>query len=584
MVRAESCTFTDRLRARVDARGDAEAYVFLRDQGAAGLAPEHLTYAALDEQARDIASLLRARGLAARQVLLLYPSGLPFVAAFAGCQYAGAVAVPAPLPAGRGQHFQRLSRIAADAEVGLVLTTSAHAALVESWLAEAEGLDGLTYVVTDEGPVGDAASWRAPELTPDALSFLQYTSGSTSEPKGVMVSHANLVAQGDALARSMGSDADSVFGSWLPMYHDMGLIGHVLQPLQLGARAALMAPGTFLSRPVRWLEMVTEHRVTDGGAPNFAYDACLRRIRDEELAGLDLSTWRAACNGAEPVRADTVTAFVARFGPVGFRPETFFPCYGMAEATLLVSGTPRESASVIRTVDARSLERGSLAAPSSGAATRELVSSGIVRAQDFEVRVVDPESRRPLADGRVGEIWLAGTSVCRGYWARAEQSAEVFGASLEGTGADRLWLRSGDLGAYVDGELFVTGRLKEMILINGRNVYPHDVEAVAREVDASLCTGAAFSVPGADGRERLVLVQEIKGSAADLDRAALVRRLQKAVNGEFGVPLGLVALVRPGTVRRTTSGKIQRRLMRTLYEEGSLPLLPGTLPAPSPSD
>ncbi|MFF8403454.1 fatty acyl-AMP ligase [Streptomyces sp. NPDC015684] len=564
-------TYTDRVLARAADRGDAPAFTFVRDDG-----DDRLSYAELDRRARGIASWLQERGLSGRQVLLLHPSDLSFVTAFVGCLYAGAVAVPAPLPSDRERHFDRLTRIAADARIGAVLTTSRHAAAVESWLA-GTGPERVPCLATDAGPVGDASQWRDPGLRPDDLAFLQYTSGSTSAPKGVMVSHRNLMANEAAIQRALGSGADDCFGSWLPLYHDMGLIGHVLQPLWLGARAALMDPGSFLRRPAAWLEMVGDHRITIGGGPDFAYAMCVRRVKDADLPRLDLSSWERACNGAEPVRADTIDAFTRRFAPAGFRAEVFFPCYGMAETTLLVSGTPRGVRPTTRTVDAAALEIGELRAPETGTAGRTLVSSGVVSPEDFEARIVDPETARTLAPGRVGEIWLRGASVADGYWARPDATAETFGARTaeEAGPAGGGWLRTGDLGALSDGQLYVTGRLKEMILVNGRNIYPHDVEAAARAADPVLGTGAAFAVQaGGAGRERLVVVQEVAGAA--LDAAAgehgplLVERVQNAIAAECAVPAGNVLLVAPGTVRRTTSGKIQRTLMRKLFLTGAI--------------
>ncbi|MET7477726.1 fatty acyl-AMP ligase, partial [Streptomyces sp. NPDC005648] len=570
MTRQE--TFTERVLARAAERGPAEAFAFVRADGV-----DRITYAELDLRARGIASWLQDRGLTGRQVLLLYPSDLSFVTAFAGCLYAGAVAVPAPLPSGRERHLERLARIAADAGVGAVLTTGRQAEELRS--GPAGGLARVPCLATDASDTGDPGQWREPGLRPDDLAFLQYTSGSTSAPKGVMVSHRNLMANEAAIARSLGATPGSRFGSWLPLYHDMGLIGHVLQPLWQGARAALMDPAEFLRRPVGWLEMIGDHGVTIGAAPNFAYDMCVRRVRDADLARLDLSGWESACNGAEPVRADTIEAFTRRFAPAGFRPEAFFPCYGMAETTLLVSGTPRGGPPATRAVDPAALETGELTAPRPGTPARTLVSSGVVRAEDFEVQIVDPDTARAVPPGRVGEIWLRGPSVADGYWARPDATAETFGARLadETEGAQRPpaggWLRTGDLGALADGQLYVTGRLKEMILVNGRNIYPHDVESAARSAHPALGTGAAFAVRSADGRrERLVLVQETAGlDAGDGEGAReLVERVQDAVTAEFGVPAGNVLLVPAGTVRRTTSGKIQRTLMRRLFLSAAL--------------
>ncbi|MFC3575130.1 fatty acyl-AMP ligase [Streptomyces yaanensis] len=559
-------TFTERVLTRAGDRGDAEAFAFVRPHGT-----DRLTYAELDRRAMGIASWLQDRGLAGRQVLLLHPSDLTFVTAFVGCLYAGAVAVPAPLPTDRERHFERLSRIAADARVGAVLTTADH---VDALRDRLHTQDPVPCLATDAGQVGDPARWRAPALRPDDLAFLQYTSGSTSAPKGVMVSHRNLMANEAAIQRALGSGSRSCFGSWLPLYHDMGLIGHVLQPLWLGARAALMDPADFMRRPAVWLEMIGDHGVTIGAAPNFAYDMCVRRVKDAELDRLDLSSWESACNGAEPVRADTIEAFTRRFATAGFRPEAFFPCYGMAETTLLVSGTPRGTRPATRSVDPAALETGVLAEPDPQRPGRTLVSSGVVHAEDFEVRIVDPDTAHGVPAGRVGEIWVRGASVAEGYWARPDATAETFGARLTDQEETDGWLRTGDLGALVDGHLYVTGRLKEMILVNGRNIYPHDVESTARSTDRALGTGAAFAVRSArGGRERLVVVLETTGlgggpTGAQEWAPELVERVQAAVTAEFAVPAGNVLLVAPGTVRRTTSGKIQRTLMRRLFLTG----------------
>lgn len=564
---AEFGSFAELVLTRSDERGDADAYVFL-EGGAQGTEPQRLSYVGLDREAKDIASWLQERGMAGRQVLLLYPSGLDFIKAFVGCLYAGAVAVPAPLPSEQGQHFQRVSGIVRDARVGAVLTLGQHAPEAQAWLA-AEGFSDVLCLATDQGPVGDTGAWRDPRLGPEHLAFLQYTSGSTSSPKGVMVSHGNLLANEAAIARSCGNTPDMVIGGWLPFYHDMGLIGQVLQPLWLGTVSVLMSPLSFLRKPARWLEMISEYGVHGSSGPNFGYDLCTRRITDAQLEGIDLSTWRTACNGAEPVRAETLQAFTERFGPYGFRPETMFPCYGMAETTLLVTGSPRNRGVLVREVDAAGLERGSLEGPYLGAARRTLVSSGVARAEDFEVRIVDPETLAERPEEQVGEIWVRGASVSSGYWERPEVNTEVFGARIKGQEELGAWLRTGDMGALDGGELFVTGRLKEMVLINGRNIYPYDVENAARSTSRAIGTGAAFGVD-IGGQEHLVAMYEVRAGAADADLKTLATGIQRLIGMEFAVPAGNVLLVRPGTIRRTTSGKIQRTLMRKLFVEGAV--------------
>ncbi|MFF1421109.1 fatty acyl-AMP ligase [Streptomyces sp. NPDC058280] len=565
-------TFTELVLERSEARGDADAFIFLPDD-ARGSVPQHLTSAGLDQEARRIASWLQERKAANRQVLLLYPAGLDFIKAFTACLYAGAVAVPGPLPAEQGQHFSRISGILRDAEACAVLTDSANAPEISAWLA-AEGFSDVPCLATDDPAQGDAVAWQAPSLTPESLAFLQYTSGSTSDPKGVVVSHRNLLANEAAIQRSIGTPLGAVCGGWLPFYHDMGLIGHILHPLYLGGTAVLMAPFTFLKRPVRWLKMIGDYGITTGGGPNFAYDLCVRRVTDAQLETLDLSSWTTACNGAEPVRAETVRAFTERFAPAGFRPEAFFPCYGMAETTLLVSGIPRSAAPRVLDVDAEALERGELADPRADHPARSLVSSGIAR--DFEVRIADPETRVEKPVGQVGEIWLKGDSVASGYWKRPETNKEIFDAAIsDGAGGDDGggWLRTGDMGVLQDGQLYVTGRLKEMVILAGRNLYPQDVERAVHSVDKAFATGAGAVFAVETDREHLVAIQEVRPGSISTDLHTVASGVQSFISKEFSIPAGNILLVRPGTVRKTTSGKIQRTLMRKLFLEGKIPAL-----------
>ncbi|MFD9194464.1 fatty acyl-AMP ligase [Streptomyces phaeochromogenes] len=578
-VRGTPRTFTDVVRERTDALAERDAFVFLPDDGQ-GSVPEHLTYASLDRRARGIASWLREHGAVGRPVLLLHPPGTAFVAAFVGCLYAGSVAVPAPLPTDQGQQLARVAGILRDSGASAVLSTGAYVPLLEAWL-ESVALPRVRCLATDREDIGDPASWRAPGTSPDDLAFLQYTSGSTSEPKGVMVTHANLLANEAAIGRWAGTHEGMVVGGWLPHYHDLGLIGHLLHSLYVGGLSVQMSPLSFLKRPRRWLEMIGDYRVEGSGAPNFAYDLCLRRVTDEQLARLDLSSWRCAPNGAEPVRADTLRAFVERFAPAGLRREVFAPCYGLAETTLLVTGADPATEPTIRTVDAAALEQGVLAVGEG----RTLAGSGSAR--ECEVRIVAPGTDAPLADGLVGEILVRGPSVTAGYFGNEAATADCFGADG--------WLRTGDLGVLDAGELFVTGRLKEVIVLAGRNLYPHDIERAAQSADPSLTrgAGAAFAVRsgraagattstesndstasggrGGSEREHLVLVQEVRLAAVrDGDLRAVATAAQSAIGRQFAVPAGNVVLVKPGTVRRTTSGKVRRTTMRDLFLDGTL--------------
>jgi acyl-CoA synthetase (AMP-forming)/AMP-acid ligase II len=552
-------TFTDMVRHQVAVQGDKPSCTFLLD-GTADPTAVTLSFTELDLRARAIGAYLQERGLQGERALLIYPYGPHFFEAFLGCLYAGTVAVPAPLPAGPRHQLERVGGIIGAADASLILTVASDGAKIEEMLTDS-GLQ-LPHVSTDGEAIADAEAWRRPDITPDSLAFLQYTSGSTSLPRGAMVSHGNLVHNEMQIKRTFGLGPDTPFGGWLPFYHDMGLIGQVLAPLSCGASATLMSPTAFLRRPHRWLEMISRFRLDVSGGPNFCYDFCLRRVTDEQLAQLDLSSWRVAFNGAEPVRADTMAAFAERFAPAGFQPEAFSPCYGMAEATLLVAGCGR-AVPVVKTVSAPRLEQGIVEDAGPDDNGQPLVSSGRVD-EGLDVAVVDPDTYRRLPDGAVGEIWVRGGSVARGYWHDAEATAEVFdAATADGV---RGWLRSGDLGAFADGELFVTGRCKEVVVINGRNLYPNDIEAEARQSHPALAgrTAAAFSID--IGREHVVVVQEVSmRDVPEQDLADVATAIRHRIASRLGLRAPSVVLVRPGGVRRTTSGKIQRRLMHKLF-------------------
>jgi acyl-CoA synthetase (AMP-forming)/AMP-acid ligase II len=549
----ESLVELARLRARRD--GDREAFRFLRDETV-----ETLTCDGLDRAARSIAVTLRdllGGAAAGERVLLLYPPGLGFIPALFGCFYAGAVAVPAPVPDANRIQGLRLAHILADAAASVVLTDSAGLPLIEESL-RAAGVTGVTCVATDGELPGDAASWTEPVLRRQDLAVLQYTSGSTSDPKGVMVSHGNLLANCALIRRSLGSGPKTRFCGWLPFYHDMGLVGAVLHTFFCGGWAVFLSPVTFLKRPLRWLRAIDEYRADLSVAPNFAYEMCVRKVTDEQVASLDLDSWTAAMNGSEPISAETLAAFADRFAPAGFAAEAVYPCYGMAETTLFVTGDSRNRRHVVRRVDADALERGELAEGDS----RTLVSSGIVAG--IEVVVTDPKTAEVLPDGRIGELWIRGDSVALGYWGRPEESERRFRATT--AGGDRGYLRSGDLGTIVDGELYVTGRIKEMLIVHGRNVYPYDIERAVRAADPALGggVGAAFAL-GDD----VVLAHEVRGVTAEADLRALAGEVRRLVARDFGVRVAAVALVRPGQIPRTTSGKVQRLLAAEKFRTGA---------------
>ncbi|MFF3062163.1 fatty acyl-AMP ligase [Streptomyces sp. NPDC057909] len=559
-------TFTDLVRHRTQERPERDAYVFLHDSSE-NHGPEHLTYAGLDREARRLASWLQQRGLFGERVLMLYNHGLAFSKAFTGCLYAGVVAVPSPLPGGHGRAFSRVTGIVRDANVRVVLTDQANVEDVREWL-QSEGLgEQVECLATDTPDYGAPETWQQPQFGPEHLAFLQYTSGSTSEPKGVMVSHRNLLANAAAFSEILGTTPEDVLGSWLPYFHDLGLIGFILHALYLGTTLVQMSPASFLKRPHRWLEMISEYRVAVCGGPNFTYDLCTRKVTETQLANLDLSCWKSALNGAEPIRASSIQAFADHFAAAGFDAGALHSAYGMAEATLIVSGSVPGVTPIIRTASASALENNRLIDAAEGETARYVVSCGPV--VGFDLRVVDPETHEELSEGTVGEIWLRGESVARGYWNRDEVNREIFGAhTATGTGP---FLRTGDLGALLEGELYITGRRKEVLIFQGRNVYPQDVEQVVQDFDPLLAKGpgSVFTV-GAGSRDVAVVVQEVRNAPQGTDLDSLAQSVQWGVSREFDVPVGGVLLVPSGTVRKTTSGKIQRSLMQQLFLDGKL--------------
>lgn len=533
--------------------------------------PRSMTYGELDRAARGLAVAIRRHAGVGERVLLVFPSGLDFITGFLGCLYAGTVAVPTPVPAGQRQQVSRLAGIAADADASAVLTQPDMGPTVADAVRTGT-LPAMPCLSTGEPFLSESDGWIPPQVTADSIAFLQYTSGSTSVPKGVRVTHGNLIHNEEQIRRAFRVDERSRTGGWLPLFHDMGLIGQVLGVLFTGGTGHLIAPMDFLKAPHRWLQMISRFRLEVSGGPNFAYDLCTRRIPEEILATLDLSGWRVAFNGSEPVRAATMSAFSRRFAAAGFDPAAFFPCYGLAESTLFVSGGPAGSGARVLTASRQRLERGTVAAPATDADRMELVCSGRHDRTQIDIAIVDTGSGRRLPPGGVGEIWIRGPSVTPGYW-RAERGggADVFDAAVDGTTG---YLRTGDLGALVDEHLIVTGRSKETMVIRGRNVYPHDIEDQLQAVHPAIHgrLGAAFSVD--TGEERLVIVHEARPGAMAADGpAAIVRAIRAGLAGSLQIRADAVVLVRPGAVVRTTSGKVRRTSMRASFLAGQLDAL-----------
>ncbi|MEV6652590.1 fatty acyl-AMP ligase [Streptomyces sp. NPDC051219] len=573
-------TLTDAVRAGVEQHPERDAFVYLHEDGPV-MRPERLTYAELDRRARLVATRLHraSKGDPARPVLLLYPPTLDFVTAFLGCFYAGRTAIPAPLPDEPGERLARVSGILRDASVGAVLTLPQHQQDLAAWLA-ASGEQDVVCLGVSGSDSGDPGLWFPPDVRNKDVAFLQYSSGSTSEPKGVMVTHANLAANQLAIQRAMDTPHGVVTGSWLPLYHDMGLIGMTLHPLWMGGTSVQMSPISFIKQPHRWLRMINDYRVEGTASPNFGYELCTRRVTEDQSAGLDLSSLRVALNGAEPVRADTIRAFTARFAAHGLRPQAMLPSYGLAENTLLVSGGDTDRPPVELPVDAQGLEQDELRPAQEGRAARTLVGCGCPEGTD--VLVVDPMTREVLPDGRVGELWLHGPSVAAGYWNRPEDTTAAFRATTADGRAG--YFRTGDLGALLNGELYVTGRIKEMLIHHGRNLYPQDIEQAVQDSGPAFRRGggAVFTVfdAGAD-RAHVVVVQELRAQYhSEPELPALGASVQVLLSRQFQLPAASVVLVRPGVIRKTTSGKTQRTLMRQLFLDGALPVLHQRLERP----
>ena len=528
----------------------------------------YLTYQELDRQARAIGAWLESHDLVGERALLLYPAGLEFIAAFFGCLYAGVIAVPV-YPPRRNRSMIRIQAIADDAEAKVALTTDLVLNRVMPLIDETPHLKQLTWLATCQVTPEMAEEWTMPDVHGDTLAFLQYTSGSTGTPKGVVLTHANLVHNSALISHAFEHSRSCRGVFWLPSYHDMGLIGGILQPLYVGRPNVLLSPMSFLQKPYRWLSAISRFRGTTSGGPNFAYDLCVRKITPEQRKTLDLSSWSVAFNGAEPVRAETLDAFAETFAPCGFRREAFYPCFGLAEATLIVSGGYTFEPPVIRTFDAAGLARREVIdAEPDDEGVRPLVGCGS-SLPDQKIVIVDPETLCACPAGRIGEIWVQGPSVAQGYWQQAEDTERTFHARLKDTG-EGPFLRTGDLGFLQDGELFVTGRLKDLIIIHGVNYYPQDIERTVQESHPRLrldCGGAVTVESG--GREQLIIVQEIERHK-QADFSGIFTAIRRAVAAEHELAPDAIVLIKAGSIPKTSSGKIQRHACRDNYLTGTL--------------
>jgi acyl-CoA synthetase (AMP-forming)/AMP-acid ligase II len=581
----QATTLIDILRYRAIDRPGQIAYKFLLDGESQEVS---LTYAELDLRATAIATQLQALNARGERILLLYPPSLNYIEAFFGCLYAGAIAIPA-YPPRPNRSLSRLQSIIHDAQASIALTTNSILTSLSSKLALTPELKTLHWISTDNLEFDTNPNWRSPDITGDTLAFLQYTSGSTAEPKGVKIAHRNLLHNLEAIHRCFRHSPQSRGVIWLPPYHDMGLIGGILQPLYGNFPVTLMSPLLFLQNPFRWLNVISRDRATTSGGPNFAYDLCVRKFKPELATNLDLSSWQVAFNGAEPINYETLTKFVATFAPYGFQESAFYPCYGMAEATLIVSGSTTIDKLVTKTVRSQALEQNQIvAATEDEAHSRVLVSCGNSLAEQ-KIVIVHPETLVRCQAGEVGEIWVSGPSIADGYWNQLEATEPTFNAYLSDT-QEGPFLRTGDLGFIEAGELFVTGRLKDMIIIKGRNHYPQDIERTVEESNPSIrpnCA-ASFSV-NIEGEEKLVILAEIERRYWDTNRSArnnsdrvpeetvhcqeLVQSIRREVSKHHDLQVHSTLLLKPGSIPKTSSGKIQRHVCRTDFLAGTLSVL-----------
>lgn len=564
-------TLIDVLQERIIHQPEQTVYTFLSD---GETEDGSLTYRELDQQARAIAALLQKNiKRPGERVLLLYPPGLEYISAFWGCLYAGMIAVPS-YPPRLNRPDPRLQTIAQDAQARVALTTPQILASMEQRLANTPDLASIRWLTTQDWNIEQAEDWKVPQAGSNTLAFLQYTSGSTAQPKGVMVSHGNLVHNLEQIHYFFGMNPRSRGVIWLPPYHDMGLIGGILETLYAGISTVIMPPTAFLQKPARWLQAISRYGGTISGAPNFAYDFCVQKITDEQKQGLDLSTWEVAFTGAEPIHKETLERFAATFEPYGLRRQALYACYGLAEATLIASGGRQSTWPVIRTFagDELTHNQAVLAGPDE-TNPRELVSCGTCMS-DQKLLIVDPQSLEACPENAVGEIWLAGPSVAQGYWERADETAHTFQAML--ANGEGPFMRTGDLGFLHDGELFITGRAKDLIIIRGRNHYPQDIELTVESSHPALApsSGAAFSID-VEGHEdeKLVIVQEVDRHAKPEDSPAIIAAVRQAVVEQHEIQAYAVVLIRVGSIPRTSSFKIQRRACKAQYLDGSLTVI-----------
>ncbi|MCB0117754.1 MAG: AMP-binding protein, partial [Anaerolineales bacterium] len=559
-------TLLDLLQTRAEEHPNRLAFRFLQDGDSNHVT---ITYGELAKRARMIGAWLQSFNAGGERALLLYPPGLDYITSFFGCLYAGVTAVPA-YPPRLNRPVPRIQAMVADSKASFAITTSSILNNIEQRFEHAPDLAKLHWLDTEQVPAEVEADWRRPNISSDTLAFLQYTSGSTSQPKGVMLSHGNLLHNLKAIQHGFRIDSSAVGVFWLPSYHDMGLIGGILEPMYVGTHSNLMSPVSFLQRPFRWLEAISQFKGTVSGAPNFAYDLCVDKITPEQMETLDLSSWSLAFCGAEPIRPETLERFARTFELSGFRKSSFYPCFGMAESTLIVSGGNGPAEPRTLTIDRKALEQDKVETVSTNdenSLTMVNCGKSII---DQEIIIVNPNTLKECEQNQVGEIWVTGPSVAQGYWGLEEETQNQFHAHVADSDKGP-YLRTGDLGFLYNGELYITGRLKDLIIINGSNHYPQDIELTVESSHTALqpAGGAAFSVTD-EGREKLVIVQEVTRQNRNPDIDEVTSAIRQAVAEKHELQVFAIMLVKPMSISKTSSGKIQRKATKHSFLNGDL--------------
>ena len=539
------------------------AYIFLKDRENQ---EQTITYQQLSQISKSIAARLQSLIPPGARALLLYPQGLDFITAFLGCLSAGIIAVPA-YPPKRNQKISRLIAIIEDCQPQIILTTSSLLENIQPKIKDFLDLPVTQFLATDNLNNDEDFEFHLPEISGNTLAFLQYTSGSTGSPKGVMISHDNIAHNSIYIQKAFELTEKSVSVTWLPSFHDMGLIDGIIQPLYTGFLGVVMSPESFLKNPMVWLQTITKYRATHSGGPNLGYELCVRRITPEQQKTLDLSSWVSAYNGAEPIRRKTLDNFSDKFRSSGFKSQYFYPCYGMAEATLMISGGNIKDEPVYLNVQSEFLKDNQIVeAEKDSKNYQELVGCGHVW-QDMELKIVDPESCLECGENQVGEIWVSGSSIAQGYWQEEEKTIATFQAKLANTTDERNFLRTGDRGFLRAGELFITGRIKDVIIIWGRNHYPQDIEYSVQQSHQALrldC-GAAFTIE-IENQEKLVIVQEVERTyLAQLNVNEVFSAIREAVALHHALQVYAIALIKPASILKTSSGKIQRHACRHAF-------------------